>query len=166
MSTITTLLQEMDQEAKTTRNMLGRIPNDKFDWQPHPRSMTIRNLGTHLSELPSWVQMALTTDGLDFEKNPYHPKKIDTTAGLLQVFEESLASARAQLAAAKEADLEPGWTLSIGSKVLVSYPSKVEVIRMTYSQIVHHRAQLGVFLRLLDIPIPGSYGPSADEANF
>jgi hypothetical protein len=101
MSTITTLIKEMDQEAKTTRNMLGRIPNDKFDWQPHPRSMTIRKLATHIAELPSWVQMALTTDGLDFEKNPYQPKKIDNTADLLHLFDESLAGGRAQLAAAK-----------------------------------------------------------------
>jgi uncharacterized damage-inducible protein DinB len=165
MSTIQTLLKEMDYEAKTTRKMLERVPDDKYSWKPHEKSMTIGNLTTHIAELPAWVSMALTTSELDFATSPYEPKKIAKTKDLLNLFEDSLADGRAHLERATEKDLEPNWTLRNGEEIY-SVSSKAEVIRMTYCQIVHHRAQLGVYLRLLNIPIPGSYGPSADEMNF
>jgi uncharacterized damage-inducible protein DinB len=162
MSIIPTLLQEMEQEAQTTRKMLSRIPNDKYDWQPHPKSMTIRQLATHLAELPTWVTMAVNTDGLDFAATPYVQVPINNTGELLTYFEESLENGKEGLAAADEKKLGNIWTLRTGDQVH-SQTSKAEVIRMTYCQVVHHRAQLGVYLRLLDVPIPGSYGPSADE---
>jgi uncharacterized damage-inducible protein DinB len=165
MSLIQTLLKEMDYEAKTTRKMLERVPDDKYSWKPHEKSMTIENLTTHIAELPAWVSMALTTSELDFATRPYEPKKIAKTTDLLKLFEESLADGRAHLVKATEKDLEPNWTLRNGEEIY-SVSTKAEVIRMTYCQIVHHRAQLGVYLRLLNIPIPGSYGPSADEMNF
>jgi uncharacterized damage-inducible protein DinB len=159
------LLKEMDQEAATTRKMLSRIPDDKYDWRPHPRSMTIRSLSTHIAELPSWVKMALTTDELDFEGNPYDPPVINNTRELLEIFEKNLAEGKSQLEKAQDKDLDGSWILRSGKTILITY-TKGETIRMAYSQTVHHRAQLGVFLRLLDIPIPGSYGPSADETEF
>ncbi len=158
------LLKEMDQEAVTTRKMMERIPDDKYDWKPHERSMTIRNLATHLADLPSWVTVALTTEELDFASSPYSPEVINNTKDVLALFERSLADGRDHLGKATEEDLEPMWTLRNGDHIL-SKTTKGEVIRMTYCQIVHHRAQLGVFLRLLNVPIPGSYGPSADEMN-
>ena len=124
--------------------------------------MTIQRLSTHIAELPTWVSITLTTDELDFASNPYKPVSISNTAELLDLFEKSLADGRAHLAKATEEQLLRPWTLRNGDQIY-STSSKAEVIRMTYCQIVHHRAQLGVFLRLLDIPIPGSYGPSADE---
>jgi uncharacterized damage-inducible protein DinB len=162
MTILELLLKEMDQEARTTRKMLERVPEDRFSWRPHEKSMNLRRLSTHIAELPSWVTMALTTDGLDFAKNPYQQTHIDTNAELLDFFERSLADGRSHLSQATEDQLWPSWTLRHGDKVL-NTSSKYEVIRMSYSQIIHHRAQLGVYLRLLDIPIPGSYGPSADE---
>ena len=153
----------MDQEAQTTRKMLGRVPDDKFGWQPHEKSMTIKSLATHIAELPSWVSMALTTEELDFASNPYQPVDVNTTAELLAHFERSLADGKAQLESATEEQLNGQWTLREGDRIY-STSSKLEVIRMAFSQIVHHRAQLGVYLRLLNIPIPGSYGPSADES--
>lgn len=162
MSLIPALLKELDSEANTTRKMLSRIPDDKFDWKPHEKSMTIRRLATHIAELPGWVTMALTTDGLDFANNPYKPVVVNTTAELLDYFEKTLADGRAHLEKATDKDLEPEWTLRNGDTIL-SVTSTGEMIRIAFSQIVHHRAQLGVFLRLLDVPIPGSYGPSADE---
>lgn len=159
------LLKEMDNEAKTTRKMLERIPDDKFSWKPHPKSMSIEQLSTHIAELPTWVSMVLTTSELDFASSPYEAKHLHTTKDLLKLFEVSLADGRAQLSKATEKDLEPNWTLRNGDQVY-SVNTKAEVIRMAYCQIVHHRAQLGVFLRLLNVPIPGSYGPSADEMNF
>ncbi|NII27322.1 DinB family protein [Pseudoflavitalea sp. X16] len=165
MSPIQTLLKEMNQEAETTRKMLARVPDDRYDWQPHEKSMSIRRLATHIAELPSWVSMTLTTSELDFAQNPYSVPAINNTKDLLTYFEQSLADGRSHLEKATEEDLEADWTLRNGNQVY-SVNSKAEVIRMSYCQIVHHRAQLGVYLRLLNVPIPGSYGPSADEMDF
>lgn len=165
MSMISMFLKELEQEAQTTREMLSRIPNDKFDWQPHPKSMTIRRLATHIAELPGWVAMTLTTNELDFAANPYTVPELNTTAELLAFFEECMVKGKAQLVEANEPKLSENWTLRNGDKIL-NVSTKAEVIRMSLNQTVHHRAQLGVFLRLLNVPIPGSYGPSADEMNF
>lgn len=164
MLIIPMLLNEMEQEAQTTRKMLSRVPNDKYDWRPHPKSMSVRELSTHIAELPGWVSLALNTSELDFAKTPYKQVPINNDSELLNYFEKSLEEGKMHLAKAKEEDLLPPWTLRNGEQVYLT-TSKGEMIRTAYSQIVHHRAQLGVFLRLLDIPIPGSYGPSADE-NF
>jgi uncharacterized damage-inducible protein DinB len=165
MLLIPMLLKEMEQEANTTSKMLQRVPTDKFGWKPHEKSMTIRQLATHIAELPSWVSMTLNTSELDFASSPYKQVEINNTEELLAYFERSLTDSKAQLEKAKEEDLLPNWTLRNGDQIY-SVSTKAEVIRMTFCQIVHHRAQLGVFLRLLNIPIPGSYGPSADDMNF
>lgn len=163
MSTIITdLLKEMDQEAQTTRKMLERIPTAYFNWQPHRKSMTIQRLATHIAELPGWVTMAVTTDELDFANNPYQQEEVLNTAQLMDYFERSLTDGRLHLEQANEHILGESWTLRNGADTYL-VATKAEIIRVAYSQIVHHRAQMGVYLRLLDIPIPGSYGPSADE---
>ena len=162
MSTIEPLLKELEKEARTTRKMLERVPTAYFDWQPHQKSMSVQRLATHIAELPGWVTMAVTTDGLDFASSPYQPETINNTAELLDYFDRSLADGRGHLIAVTEETLAEPWTLRNGEEVL-QVATKGEIVRMAYCQIVHHRAQLGVFLRLLDIPIPGSYGPSADE---
>ena len=165
MNIIESLAKEMEQEGNTTRKMLSRIPNDKLDWQPHPKSMPMRSLAVHIAELPTWVPMALNTEGLDFANMDFTPTNVDNTADVLALFEKSLAEGKAVLSTATEADLAPIWTMRNGDTI-ISTDTKGEVVRMSYSQTVHHRAQLGVYLRLLDIPIPGSYGPSADEPWF
>jgi uncharacterized damage-inducible protein DinB len=165
MTMIEMFLKEMDEEAKTTRKMLERVPDDKYDWKPHEKSMTLQRLSTHLAELPSWVNMAINTDELDFNANAYVPKVVKNNKELMDLFEKSLAEGRSALEKAKDDILPKIWVMRNGEKI-ISKRTKTEVIRMTYSQIVHHRAQLGVFLRLLNVPIPGSYGPSADEPNF
>jgi uncharacterized damage-inducible protein DinB len=157
--------KELEQEALTTRKMLARIPNDKFDWQPHPKSMSIRQLATHIAELPAWIGMTLFADELDFATSPYVPVPIASTEELLQYFEKCLADGRSQLAAGRDEQLSDPWTLRDGDTIYTTSP-KGDFLRMTFSQIIHHRAQLGVYLRLLDVPIPGSYGPSADETDF
>jgi uncharacterized damage-inducible protein DinB len=157
--------KELEQEAMTTRKMLERIPDDQYDWQPHQKSMSIQRLANHIAELPGWVGMTLNTTELDFANNPYTPTTFNKTADLLQYFEQTLDDARKELANAREEQLSESWTLRNGDEIY-STSSKLDVLRMTYCQIVHHRAQLGVYLRLLNIPIPGSYGPSADEMNF
>lgn len=162
MTIIEMLKRELEKEAVTTRKMLERIPDDKFDWQPHPKSMTVRRLATHIAELPNWVTMTFLTDELDFETSPYTPKNVQNTAELLAYFEECLANGRTELKEENAHLLEKPWTLRSGAMIFSTDP-KLDVIRMAFSQIIHHRAQLGVYLRLLDVPIPGSYGPSADD---
>jgi len=162
MTILNTFLKELEKEAITTRKMLACIPNDKYDWQAHPKSMTIQKLAAHIAELPSWIGMALTTDGLDFAENPYTPEPIQSTPELLNYFERVLEDGRKHLKTGDESTLEKLWTLRNGEHIL-SQESKHDVLRMTFSQMIHHRAQLGVNLRLLNIAIPGSYGPSADE---
>jgi len=165
MSQITLFQRELENEAKTTRKMLSVVPNDKYDWKPHPKSMSIRQLSTHIAELPSWIGMVLNTTELDFAANPYEQAPVDDTPALLELFEKSLEDTRGELSRAREEQLGEEWTLRNGEQIYSKEP-KADVIRMALSQIIHHRAQLGVFLRLLDVPIPGSYGPSADDNNF
>lgn len=162
MTIIENLLNEIEQEAQITRKFLKIVPQDKFDWRPHPKSMNLQQLTTHIAELPAWITMTITTDGLDFATTPYEPSKIDNVVDLLEFFEQSYADGRANLQNFDEADLEKPWVLRDGEQILVDR-NKYETLRMCIAQIIHHRAQLGVFLRLLNIPIPGSYGPSADE---
>lgn len=165
MEIIPVLLKELEKENVTTREMLSRIPDDIYDWQPHPKSMTVRALATHLAELPSWVDMVLNTDGLDFAKMDYTPTVINQTADLITLYDKSYQAGLSALKNATPAELEKTWTLSNAGKVL-GKDNKLETLRMVYCQIVHHRAQMGVFLRLNNVPIPPSYGPSADEGSL
>lgn len=155
----------MQLEAVTTRNMLSRIPDDKLDWQPHAKSMPMRTLAVHIAELPTWMPMALNTDGLDFATMDYTLTPVSSTADLVHIFEKSQEAGKMALETATEADLEPTWTMRQGD-VILKVHTKGEVIRHAISQTIHHRAQLGVYLRLLEVAIPGSYGPSADEPGF
>jgi len=157
--------KELERESAVTRKMLSRVPDDRYDWQPHKKSMTIRQLATHIAELPTWITMALTTEELDFAANPYETPKVDTTKELMALFETSLTNGFSELKEENEAKMEEPWTLRQGEQIFSTEP-KSDVIRMALNQVIHHRAQLGVYLRLLDIPIPGSYGPSADDMNF
>jgi uncharacterized damage-inducible protein DinB len=165
MTTIETLLEELEAEAVTTRKMLACVPNDKYDWQPHPKSMTIRRLVTHIADIPSWVEIAIYDDEHNFATTTHREPVINSTDELLKFQNESVEKAKAALESASEDILNEPWTLANGDYV-ISVRTKAETIRMAYCQIVHHRAQLGVFLRLLDVAIPGSYGPSADEMSF
>lgn len=162
MQIIKILLNEVEQEAKTTRKFLALVPNDKYDYKPHPKSMSLKQLATHIAELPEWIAMGINTDGLDFAENPYSPVDINNTTDLLAYFEKCYASGYAALEATNEEVLEQPWVLRNGDQILLNQ-NKYDTVRVSLNQTTHHRAQLGVYLRLLNIPIPGSYGPSADE---
>ncbi len=155
-------LHQLADEAIVTRKMLALIPEDKYQWQPHPRSMTLIRLATHVAEMPSWITMALHTEELDLGKVGYNEQPMGNNEALLNYFENNLAAGTADLEKFDEAEYEKPWSLRNGETIFFTEP-KSHVIRMALSQLIHHRAQLGVFLRLLNIPIPGSYGPSADE---
>jgi uncharacterized damage-inducible protein DinB len=152
------------QEGTTTRNMLSRVPDDQFDYKPHVKSMDMRRLVTHIADLPGWIHMTFTSDEIDFAK-PYEQPAININEDLMAYFEKRYAEGLSTLVPENEAFLNKPWTLRSGDKIFSTDP-KIEIVKMSISQQIHHRAQLGVYLRLLNIPIPGSYGPSADENNF
>ncbi len=158
-------LNELKQEAVTTRKMLERVPADLFHWQPHQKSMTLKQLATHVAELPTWINLVIKTKELDFKTNPYQPVPLSTEQELLAYFEQALTEGQQALANATDEQLTDRWVLRSG-ETIYSNELKRDFLRQCFCQVVHHRAQLGVYLRLLDIPIPGSYGPSADEQNF
>lgn len=165
MKIIELLLAEFEQEAQVTRKMLALVPLEKSDWAPHEKSMKMGALSIHIAELPSWVTLGLTTAELDFATAPYNPAVIESNADLLALFEKSYESGKESLNAANEEDLTGRWILRSGETIHADM-SKYEIIRHSFSQTIHHRAQLGVYLRLLNIPIPGTYGPSADDPTF
>ena len=165
LSIISLLQKEMEMESGITRKMLDRVPEDKWDWKPHEKSMSMKQLTGHIAELPSWPALGLHTTELDFGATPYEVPPINSKAELMALFEKSLQQGSGALAGAKEEDLLPNWTLRDGEQIF-AVMTKYEMIRHSFSQTTHHRAQLGVYLRLLNIPIPGSYGPSADDMSF
>ena len=152
------------EEGATPRKMLSRIPDGKWDYKPHPKSMDLKRLAVHLADLPGWIHMTFTTDEIDFAQ-PYEQPEVNSTNDLMAYFEKRYAEGLSALVPENEAVLDKPWILRNG-EVIYSTDPKIDIIRMSFSQHIHHRAQLGVYLRLLDIPIPGSYGPSADENAF
>lgn len=157
-------LSELKNEAQNTRKMLSAVPAESFSWKPHEKSMSLGRLSSHIGEMTSWVRMVLTADELNFATMPYKAPTIESNADLLALFESNLADAISIFEAVEnEAIYQENWRLKSGDYVILEQP-KHEVIRsMVLNHIVHHRAQLSVYLRLLDIPVPGMYGPSADE---
>lgn len=159
-------LNELKNEAATTRKILALVPMDKHDWKPHEKSMPLRSLAKHISELPTWVDATLNHPELDFEKPGPKIPPYTTTAELLANFDKHIADATGVLETAKEDEFMKDWTLRQGANVFFTMP-KVAVLRsFVFNHTVHHRAQLGVYLRLLNIPLPGSYGPSADHQSM
>lgn len=165
MEIIPQLIKEMNQEAAITRKFLALVPIDKLDYKPHEKSMSLMNLVTHIAELLGWPQLLLSTSELDFAAQPYEPTIIATHEELMNLFEKSLGEGRSALENAKEEDLALIWKLRMGEQVLASW-TKYEAIRHSVAQTIHHRAQLGVYFRLLAIPVPATYGPSADDQGF
>lgn len=155
-------LAELNQETTVTRKMLERLPIEKSDWKPHPKSMALINLASHVAELVSWIPMVITGTELDFGKNPYSPFLPKNNAELLKFFDDNMKAATEVLNSASDEEMAKPWTLRSGEYIIFTLP-KVAVLRsFTMNHMVHHRGQLSVYLRLLDIPIPGAYGPSAD----
>jgi uncharacterized damage-inducible protein DinB len=160
MSFAETLLPEFDQEMATTRRVLERVPDDRGEWKPHPKSFSIGHLAQLVAWMPGWITGAVAQDGLDLAKaGGYSQEK---TATLLAMFDRNVQEARAALQGARDEALAEPWSLRMGDKELMAMP-KAAVIRQNVNHLVHHRGQLSVYLRLLDIPVPSIYGPTADE---
>ncbi len=157
------LIAELQMEAASTRKMLERVPLDKSDWKPHEKSMKLGRLAGHVAELPGWVAMTMTTDELDLSKMDYKPTMSTSTEELVGVLDTNVGKAMAALENAKDEDFDKMWTLRNGAHEIFTMPKKAVIRSMAYSHHYHHRGQLSVYLRLLDIPVPGMYGPSADD---
>ena len=154
------LLSEFGQEMAATRRAIARVPSDKGDWKPHPKSFSLASLSQLVAIMPGWLTNMVTATELDLAKQPgYTPQ---TTDSLLAMFDKLVTEARATLAAATDDDFAVSWSLKRGGHVLLTL-SRREVVRQTINHLVHHRAQLTVYLRLLDVPVPSMYGPTADE---
>ena len=163
------LLPEFDMEMANTRKTLERVPDGKFDWKPHEKSMTMGKLAVHIASIPTWGKMVFETPSLDVNPpggEPIKQPKLETRAELLTFFDKHVPEARAALAAADDKTLMETWTLLSGGKTIFSMP-RVAVMRgIIMNHLIHHRAQMGVYFRLNDIPVPSIYGPSADEGNM
>ncbi len=164
MSAIATLLAELEQEAANTRRILALVPADKGDFKPHAKSMSLGALSTHVAEMYSWLTVTLNQSELDFAATPYSPAPFIGGDELVTRMDRYLADGTAALTAATEATLAEPWTMRSGEQIFMTMPKGAVLRTFVFNHIVHHRAQLIVYLRLLDIPIPGLYGPSADES--
>ena len=163
------LLPEFDEEMVPTRKILERVPEDKFTWKPHEKSMTMVRLATHVAELPSWAIFTIGQDSLDIAPPgapPYQPPKINARQDLLDIFDKNIVAARAAIAGAKDDHLMKPWSLLAGGQVIFTLPRYTVLRRTVINHLVHHRAQLAVFLRLNNAPLPAIYGPSADEGGM
>ncbi len=163
------LLPEFDQEMATTRKFLERVPEDKTTWKPHEKSMPMGRLAAHIAELPGWAATVITQDSLDI--NPpggsgFTPNQMTSRKQLLELFEKSISSARAAISSVSDEELMKPWSLLNGGKKIFTLPKAAILRTFAFSHVIHHRAQLGVYLRLNDVPVPQTYGPTADEGRL
>jgi uncharacterized damage-inducible protein DinB len=166
MSYAETLLPEFDQEMASTRRVLERIPDDKLDWKPHPKSNTIGWNANHVADIPNWAVLALTRPSLDIAP-PDGPKygfpALTSRKEILDLFDRNVTAARQAITEARDEDMGRPWTLSQAGQVFFTMPRSAVVRGFVLNHLIHHRAHLCVYLRLNDAPVPGMYGPSGDE---
>ena len=166
MSIAQLLLDELDREIEASRTLLERLPEGKWGWRPHEKSMTLGRLATHVAEIPSWSNSILMADEIDFmspEMQKWTPREMQSKDEILAELESAAETCRGHLEATGDDDFNRDWTMKGGDQVVMKEKKYMVFRRQILNHMVHHRAQLGVFLRLLDVPLPGSYGPSADE---
>ena len=163
------LLPEFDNEMAGARKTLERVPHEKFDWKPHEKSTAMGGLATHLGNIPTWANYTIDEDSLDLAPGGKPLPRMEmakSNAELLATFDANVAKARAAIAGASDAELFKPWSLMSNGNTILTMP-KIAVLRsFVMNHLIHHRAQLGVYLRLNDIPVPSIYGPSADENPF
>ena len=160
------MLNEFDQEMQNTRKTLERCPDEKWNWKPHDKSGTLGWLAVHIGTIPEWIPMTINTEELDYAPvggPSYEPPKIANRKELLAAFDKGSAEARAALASVSDAEVTKNWKLLAGGKEIFTMPRIACIRGMCLNHLIHHRAQLTVYFRLLGVPVPGLYGPSADE---
>jgi len=160
MTLAESLLPEFDQEMTTTRKVLERVPTEHADWKPHPKSFSLGHLAQLVARMPGWLHSMLRQSEINLATSPGYTT--EATSALLAEFDKNVREARELLRATADAELATQWSLKHGDRVLVTMPRSA-VIRQHFNHMIHHRAQLGVYLRLRDVPVPSMYGPTADE---
>lgn len=166
MSIAQSLLPELDMEMAGTRKTLERLPEDKFDFRPHPKSFPMISLATHITNMLGWGRDTLKSDSFDVAPvggEPYKENPAASVAELVETFDKNLAEFREALASASDADMMANWSLLAGGQTLFTMPRIACIRGMILNHLIHHRAQLTVYLRMCDVPVPALYGPSADE---
>lgn len=164
MATKDAFIAELKHEASLTRKMLEKVPVEKKDWKPHEKSMSLGRLATHIAETIKWISNIRHIDDFDFAKDFNFKQHVAASQDeLLQLFQTNLDNAVSDLSSMSDDDFNKIWTVRRGEQVMMQLPKKVAVRGWGFSHQIHHRGQLSVYLRLLDIPVPGMYGPSADE---
>ena len=163
MPIYTALLGELKNESANTRKMIERIPTEKLEWRPHNKSMSIGTLATHIANLPVWFDRIINAEGFEMASSGSSQKK-ETTEAILEQFSQRLHEAEQALVRATSDEMFKGlWTLSRNGQTVFQLPKMIAIRSFAFNHIYHHRGQLSVYLRLLDVPVPGMYGPSADE---
>ena len=160
------LAMEMEQEAGIARKLLERLPEDKFEWQPHEKSMTLGRLASHVAETFEWTGPTILQDELDFATMDYQPVPATTTEGLLEKLDTNVKAAIEILNNVSNEDIMQSWTMRDGEKIYMTLPKAAVMRGFVMNHMVHHRGQLSVYMRLLDVPVPSIYGPSADEPDM
>ncbi|HEX5026713.1 MAG TPA: DinB family protein [Agriterribacter sp.] len=163
MAIITSLIGELKHEASNTRKILLCVPDEMFDWKPHEKSMSLSQLANHIAELPRWIHYMMTGTGFNFVQEPFKRLKATSKSELIEGFDAIIREAVELLEKANDEELAVQWKLSRGEVVIFELPRKVAIRNLVMNHIIHHRGQLSVYLRLLNVPVPGLYGPSADE---
>ena len=169
MSINQSLLSELEHEFATTRIVIGRVPADKYGWQPHAKSMTAGRLASHIAEMTTWITATVHQDTLDLappDGPKWEPFTAKSTEELLAYYDKHVAEAKAALAGCDDAAMMGAWSLLMGGKVLMTMPRVACLRTFCMNHVYHHRGQLSVYLRLLDISVPSIYGPSADEGSM
>ena len=156
------LLAEFKEEAANTRKLLEVIPFEKADFKPHEKSMTLKRLSTHVAEIAGWWKECLVNDELDFSKGDFTPKQFNSTADIVAMHDDYVAKSILILSEISEAEFEKPWTMRNGEAIYFTMPKSNVVRTWCMNHLYHHRGQLTVYLRLLDVPLPGMYGPTAD----
>ena len=157
------LMKELQYESAGTRKLLERIPEGKFDFKPHEKSMVLRKLALHVAMMPDFIEPIINTNEIDFAGMDFTPPEVNTTTELLKIFDDSLNKALALLEKADDKTLMDKWTAKMNGEIVFELPRVSALRSMTFNHLYHHRGQLTVYLRLLDVPLPAIYGPSADE---
>jgi uncharacterized damage-inducible protein DinB len=165
MSISQALLPEFDHEMATARKCIERVPEDKYGWKPHERSMTMGRLASHIAEMPGWGVAGLTKDSHNIDPTQ-RGFNATSKSEILAAFDKNVSEARAAIAGADDATYFQNWSLTVGGKPVMTMP-KIAVVRtFVLNHIIHHRGQLSVYLRKNDVPVPSIYGPSADEGQM
>jgi uncharacterized damage-inducible protein DinB len=156
-------IAELKHEATATKKILEKTPFESFTWKPHEKSMTLGRLATHIAQIPGWVSNIINIDEYDFHTQPSNREPASSKEELLKIFQEKIDKALADIEGADAETFEKIWTVRGGEQIYYQLPKKVAVRGWAFNHLYHHRGQLSVYLRLLNIPVPGMYGPSADE---